>query len=162
MATYYKYFIIINIGLCLSCDLYAQDITIFDSFDDFEKEILSKKDKKIHVVNFWATWCAPCLKELPYLEELNNKLGDKGEVTLASLDFGDLLETRVKPIIKAKNLKSRVVILDDPDSNRWIDLIEKSWSGTIPATVFYKEGKRLFFEKEFHSLEELETIISKL
>ena len=99
---------------------------------------------------------------MPYFEELNEKLGDEGEVILVSLDFGSLLKPRVLPFLKKKEIKSKVVLLDDPDSNTWIDLVDQTWSGAIPASVFYKGNKRIFLEQEFHSLEELENIISTL
>ena len=47
--------------------------------------LLHQKTESVQVVNFWATWCAPCIKELPYFEELN-KL-ENVDVLLVSLDF---------------------------------------------------------------------------
>jgi len=138
---------------------YTQDVKVYKTYSEFE-ELLQTKDDKVHIVNFWATWCKPCIKELPYFEEIGSELSDKVDITLVSLDFGNQLDTRVKPFIKKKELESRVVLLDDPKSNVWIDLVDKSWSGAIPATVFYKGDKRKFYEKEFHSTAELKAIIS--
>ena len=65
--------------------------------DDFELDVydydgleplINQKDNKVHVVNFWATWCAPCIKELPYFEVINEKYKDANvEVLLVSLRF---------------------------------------------------------------------------
>lgn len=118
---------------------------------------LNKKDEKIYVVNFWATWCAPCIKELPYYERLNETYTEKDvEVILVSLDFPKQYETKLKPYIKDNKLKSKVVALNDTDSNYWIPKISEDWTGAIPATLIYNKDKRQFYEKSF-TYEELET-----
>lgn len=124
------------------------DLEVYD-YAGFEK-FLNKKDGKTYVVNFWATWCGPCVKELPYFEKLNSTYQNKNvEVILVSLDFPHLYEKKLKPFIKKKQLKSKVIALDDPDMNSWIPKVDKSWSGSIPATIIYKDNERKFFEKSF-------------
>ena len=130
------------------------DLEVYN-YAGFEK-FLNKKDDKIYVINFWATWCAPCVKELPYFEKLNKSYKEKNvEVILVSLDFPHLYDKKLKPFIKQKQLKSKVIALDDPDMNSWIPKVDKSWSGSIPATVIYKNDNRKFFEQSF-TYEELE------
>jgi thiol-disulfide isomerase/thioredoxin len=126
---------------------------------DFEglKPLLNRNDNKIYVVNFWATWCAPCVKELPYFEALNKTYKDKNvEVLLVSLDFPRHYEKKLKPFIKKNKLESKVVALDDTDSNTWIPAIDKDWSGAIPATIIYNSKERKFYERSFN-YQELET-----
>ncbi len=114
------------------------------------KPLLHKVDNTIHVVNFWATWCAPCVKELPYFETIQKTFKDKEiEVTLVSLDFPNQYNSKLKPFIQQHQLKSKIVALDDTDQNRWIPAIDTSWSGALPATLIYKGEKRKFFEKSF-------------
>jgi thiol-disulfide isomerase/thioredoxin len=125
---------------------------------DYEglEPLINKKSDKVHVVNFWATWCAPCVKELPYFEEINANYKDKGvEVLLVSLDFPKDFETKLKTFISEKNVKSNVVAFDDIDQNRWIPAINKDWSGALPATIIYNNEKRQFYEGSF-TQEELE------
>ena len=116
-------------------------------------------------MNFWATWCKPCVKELPAFEQLRENYSDKNvKVVLASLDFPDKVESQVLPFIKNKNLQSEVVLLDDPDGNTWIPNVSPDWSGAIPATIFLQNGKRKFFEQSFtyESLEkEVQTFINQ-
>ncbi|WP_242094901.1 TlpA family protein disulfide reductase [Aestuariivivens sediminicola] len=124
------------------------DLEIYD-YDGFEA-FLNKKDNKVHVVNFWATWCAPCVKELPYFEQLNASYADENvEVLLVSLDFPHLYESKLKPFILKNKLASKVIVLDDPDMNRWIPKVDSLWSGSIPATVIYNKHERKFFEQSF-------------
>ncbi|KJD31656.1 thioredoxin [Tamlana sedimentorum] len=131
-----------------------EELEIYD-FNGLEK-FLNFKDDKTYVVNFWATWCAPCVKELPYFEQLNEAYKDKNvEVLLVSLDFPHQYDTKLKPFIKEHKLKSKVLVLDDADMNTWIPKVDETWSGSIPATVIYNKNKKLFFEQSF-SFEELE------
>lgn len=126
---------------------------------DFEglKPLLKTDTDKIYVVNFWATWCAPCIKELPYFEAINEAYTDKNvEVVLVSLDFPKKYDSHLKPFIKKQGLKSKVVALNDMDSNTWIPAISPDWSGAIPATLIFNKEKRQFYEGAF-TYEELET-----
>jgi thiol-disulfide isomerase/thioredoxin len=135
-------------------DISDIDLEIYDY--DGLVPLINKEDDKIHVVNFWATWCAPCVKELPYFESINEIYKENGvEVLLVSLDFPKNYDTKLKPFIKKHNLKSEVIAFDDVDQNRWIPAINKDWSGAIPATIIYNGDKRQFYERSF-TQEELE------
>lgn len=114
------------------------------------KPLLERKDHKNYVVNFWATWCAPCVKELPYFEELEAEFKDRNiEVLLVSLDFPNKKDTKLLPFLKQRNIKSKVILLDDANEDVWIQAIDESWSGAIPATLFYNSTNRKFFEQSF-------------
>jgi thiol-disulfide isomerase/thioredoxin len=118
---------------------------------------LNQTDDKTYVVNFWATWCAPCIKELPHFEELNKNYKNKNvEVILVSLDFPGQYEKKLKPFIKAHNLQSKILVLDDVDQNTWIPKINEHWDGAIPVTIIYHKDKRKFYDRTF-TYAELET-----
>ena len=123
------------------------------------KPHLNKIEDKIYVVNFWATWCGPCVKELPYFEQIGQEYKDKNvEVLLVSLDFPKQKEKKLIPFINKKNLQSEVILLDDTNEQVWIKDISENWTGAIPATLIYNKDQRKFFEKSF-TKEELETEI---
>lgn len=125
--------------------------------------VINRKSEKLQVINFWATWCAPCIKELPYFEEVNKSSSDKIDVTLVSLDFADEFEKRVLPFVVKRNLQAQVLLLDEIDYNSWIDKVDPGWSGAIPATLIINplNGKRKFLEKELNE-GELNSLIEEI
>lgn len=122
---------------------------------DFEniRPFIEKENQKINVVNFWATWCAPCIAELPAFERLRAEDAEV-EMTLISMDFANQIESRLIPYIQKNELQSEVIVLDDPDANTWIPKVDENWSGAIPATIIYTKDKRQFYERSF-TFEEL-------
>jgi thiol-disulfide isomerase/thioredoxin len=114
------------------------------------KPLLNKKDNKTYVVNFWATWCAPCVKELPAFAKLKEQYADKNvEVLLVSLDFPKQKEKKLIPFINKKKIQSKVLLLDDVNEDYWIKQINDKWSGAIPATLIYNANSRKFYEQSF-------------
>jgi thiol-disulfide isomerase/thioredoxin len=138
----------------------AQETVPVMNFNEFQRRLPQNPDQLV-VVNFWATWCKPCVKEMPYFNTLSQQYAEdsKLKVILVSLDMETQLQSRVIPFIEDRKLHPEVWVLDDPDANRWIDLVDPSWSGAIPATLFYKGESKKFFQQSFHSVNELETII---
>ena len=106
----------------------------------------------IRVINFWATWCKPCIEELPYFESLGNDPAlSEVDVYLISLDFVSDLDSRVMPFLDIKDIRSTVMLLDNTDYNSWINKVDPEWTGAIPATLMVNgaTGERIFFEKQF-------------
>ena len=135
---------------------YIQGIPIYEKYDDIAP-IFNFSNDTTYVINFWATWCGPCVKELPYFEALTSKYeGKPVQVVLVSLDFPKQLESKLVPFMEKNQLTSKVVVLLDGKYNNWIDKISPDWEGAIPATLIYKEGKEKFVGTSVESLEELE------
>ncbi|GAB2768753.1 hypothetical protein GCM10027275_09230 [Rhabdobacter roseus] len=103
-----------------------------------------------YIINFWATWCRPCVAELPHFEEVQaNFAHQKVRVLLVSMDFAKDIEDRVVPFIERHNIKSTVWLLNETDANRWIERVDSTWSGALPATLILNpaRGRRSFYEK---------------
>lgn len=121
--------------------------------------LLHRDDDHTYIINFWATWCKPCLEELPYFERVGAEQKDnKVKVILVSLDMPHMWKSRLEPYVKNKGIQSEVVILDDPKQNEWIPKVDIAWDGGIPATLIYKKDKRNFFEHGF-TYEELNVVL---
>jgi thiol-disulfide isomerase/thioredoxin len=128
-----------------------------------EKVMSSSKDT-VYVINFWATWCKPCIEELPYFEEAHTFYATSNvRILLVSLDMPSELERTLVPFIEKKKLQSEIVLLNEPDPNIWIDKIEPTWTGSLPATLIFNGSskKRMFFEKQI-SKEELFSTIQQM
>lgn len=126
--------------------------------------LLHQQNDTLYVVNFWATWCAPCVEEVPYFEQVGEQYGGrKVKVLMVSLDFPDQIHSRLVPFIEKTKMKNEIVLLDDPNSNRWIPLVSESWTGAIPATLIYRNSDdfRQFYQQTF-TLLELQEIIDAL
>ncbi|WP_089681763.1 TlpA family protein disulfide reductase [Catalinimonas alkaloidigena] len=131
-------------------------------FAELER-VLQQQEDTLYVVNFWATWCGPCIKELPDFEAAARKYADQNvKFLLVSLDFANQFEKKVIPFVEKRKLSSEIVLLDEPDYNTWIDSVEPSWQGSIPATLIFnkKDDIRLFKEGMLQP-GELETLIEQ-
>lgn len=135
--------------LFIGSNIHAQKIGVY-KIDDLLKRIYNNSDTT-YVVNFWATWCKPCVAELPEFERLNKDYSSKKvKVILVSMDFKEELNKKLKPFIKKNKYTSEVILLNEVNGNDFINKISETWSGAIPATLITRKNKSLneFFEKK--------------
>jgi thiol-disulfide isomerase/thioredoxin len=135
----------------------SQSIKVVN-FKDF-KPYLEKDNDSLYIINFWATWCKPCVEEMPAFERINREFkNEKVKVLLVSLDFPDQVNTRLKRYLEVNKIKSEVIVLDEPNADKWINQVSGEWSGALPGTLFYRNSKREFYEQKF-SYQELNSIV---
>ncbi len=121
---------------------------------------LKNKDTT-YVVNFWATWCKPCIKELPAFDSLKQKDLAYVKIILVSLDFKEDIEKKVNPFLQKNKIKCEVVLLDEVNGNDYINKISNEWTGAIPATYFKNKKKEIFAEQSV-TLKDLELNLEEL
>jgi thiol-disulfide isomerase/thioredoxin len=103
------------------------------------------------VVNFWATWCGPCVRELPWFEKTVAKYAaQKVRLVLVSLDYPDDYPKTIQAFAKDHKLTGRIVWLNETDANVFCPAIDKKWEGTIPVTLLVNRKKniRTFFNQQ--------------
>ena len=131
----------------IGVQVWGQVVKLIDS--DELTDLSWKSSDTTYVINFWATWCSPCVKEIDYFEELHRAGAyDKLKVVLVSLDFPNQVERRVIPFLEKKKISATVLLMTDLDYNAWIERVDKSWTGAIPATLIYNKEGRVFLEQE--------------
>ncbi len=115
---------------------YSQDIRKI-GVPELEK-ILSNNEDQLNILNFWATWCGPCVTELPYFQEASLEFSDQEiKILLISLDFPSQVESRLLPFLEEKKIDLDVVLMNELDYNKWISKVDSSWKGNLPATLVF-------------------------
>ncbi len=145
--------------LALTCFSQVQKVKI----TDLEKMIADSKGPMI--INFWATWCKPCVDEIPYfLEELKDNKNDSLRLILVSLDGDDQFPDALnKFVVKRKYEKARLLWLDETNADYFCPKVDPKWSGAIPASLFINNntGYRNFIEEQI-SHEKLKEEVKRL
>jgi len=137
----------------------SQDVGIVTTFDQLSKYYNLKSDTT-YVINFWATWCKPCVAELPFFNNTARELkGKKVQFIFVCLDFISTIEKKVKPFLIKNPLAGKVVILGDQDINTWGSEVDPKWDGAIPVTMLVGNNKKATRLGSFKDDNDLKTFI---
>jgi thiol-disulfide isomerase/thioredoxin len=108
------------------------------------EKLLSDPSDSLTIINFWATWCKPCVQEIPYFESARKQFKDKPvRFWFISLDFADQQKSKLDPFVKKRMPGSRVFLLDETNYDLWINKIDPGWDGAIPVTLFVNNSKKI-------------------
>lgn len=114
-----------------------------------EVEKIIAESKTPLIINMWATWCKPCIEELPYFQNEVRKY-DSLQLLLVSLDFKEAFPDGITKFMKKRKITAPVLWLDETNADYFCPRIDSKWSGAIPATLFInnKKGYRNFIEEQ--------------
>lgn len=154
-----KFILAILFSVISMHQLSAQQYAV-KSFEEFEKFIANTNDT-LYVINFWATWCKPCIEELPNFEQLNRE-NKNIKIILVSLDGQSVWEKSLQPFLVNNKIESTVWVMPDKKPVDWIDRIDNRWQGSVPGTLFLNNaaGIKIFEEHPFTYDQLLEKIKS--
>lgn len=123
-----------------------------------------KNSDKPTVVNFWATFCKPCIAEIPHFQKLVKQYEkDDVQLLLVSLDMQEMYPAKIKTFADRFGFTAPIAFLDETNADIFCPKIDEKWSGAIPASLFInnKTGYRKFFEEEM-SEQKFETELKSL
>ena len=142
--------------LFLSLVFIQPDPMITLDFEGFKSEIETPSED-LRIYNFWATWCAPCIHEMPYFESVVEDT--KGtHLVFVSLD-DDRRPERVEAFVEKKGFTSPIWLLSEKEQKDWKQKLEEDWSGAIPATLFVTAAGKRHFHTGQISEEKLKALI---
>ncbi|MEO5583359.1 MAG: TlpA disulfide reductase family protein [Saprospiraceae bacterium] len=150
--------------LSLSSGLLGQSDRIIDVLDmDKLKSMVQSlpNNKEIKLINFWASWCIPCMEELPYFEKIKQQFPEL-KINLINLDFEKDVKTKVMKIIDHRYEGCAISRIQGLSADDWMPVVNSEWSGSIPATLIIKGGKKEFKEGKFKDFEEIKNLLINL
>lgn len=148
-----KNILIVLTGLLLAAACPAQDI---------KKVKITELETYIHqcdhplIVNFWATFCAPCVKEIPYFQSTAARYKDQGvELLLVSLDLPAYYPEKIRSFAQQNRYTVPIVWLNETNADYFCPKVDSSWSGGLPSSLFInnKAHFRRFYDRQLTDLQ---------
>ena len=153
---------LLGIGGLLSCSDKSQVTIEAVSPKTVESRILAAtKQNKAVLVNLWATWCSPCIEEMPYLAELQEKYKDRLDIIFISADMEEDVTVPLE-ILEQRGIMGETYIMLDYQMD-YFNWLENQWNGALPFTKIYDtQGKEVVFWDGGVSIDVFEKYLQKI
>ena len=123
-----------------------------------ELQTIFKQESKTRIVNFWATWCKPCVEEMPFFVKADSLLGEEVEFVFVSFDM--LKDTgRVSRKITELKMPGTQYLVKVKDMDALINGVDSLWGGALPVTWRMNKGLRIGKYESFEQFDDLRGFI---
>ena len=145
-----KYTIVILLFCLLSLMSQSQSIPKWKINDVVN--YYTKNNDTTYVVNFWSTYCQPCIEEMPYLQSISKKYAtNRVKLVFVSLDVKSFYPKKLTTFLKQHKITATCIWLNETNADIFCPAVDEKWSGAIPATIIVhnKKGYKQFYEQQF-------------
>ena len=145
--------------LCCTTHVWAQSTPtqpVIPKWKLADLEAAIQNTDKPTIFNFWATFCKPCIEEIPHFQQLVKKYDSAGvQLVLISLDMKEAYPNKIRNFAVKRKFTAPIRFLDETNADLFCPAVDESWSGAIPASLFinHAKGYRKFFEEELSPTE---------
>jgi thiol-disulfide isomerase/thioredoxin len=139
----------------LFTNIQAQNVTIISSDSVLNLTKMKVDSNSTYIINFWATWCKPCVEELPYFKQIDTTLNDSNyHFVFISFDQVRSIKS-VSKFVKMMELPGEHGLIEVENMNKFINSVSEDWSGGIPLTIVINKDGTKFHEAAFDTYKSL-------
>lgn len=135
---------IISIVLCEGAEAQTSTKPLIKMVSAREIKAMIDNSTGPMIVNFWATWCGPCIREIPWFDSIIAKKNARVKLVLVSLDFRSDYPNALAAFVKKHDYKGEVLYLYETDNTKYLPVIELKWKGAIPASIFVNNTTKYY------------------
>jgi thiol-disulfide isomerase/thioredoxin len=127
-------------------------------------KLIGESKGRVVLVNFWATWCVPCVEEFPDLLKVRERYRHKGlDVLFVSADDPKHADREVIAFLKRLEVDFTTYIKQTKDDDSFINAVSPKWSGALPATfIFDRKGKLVHTRIDAQTFEVISRLVEPL
>lgn len=137
--------VVIITGILLSrTEAQSGTLTAIKKVSAKEVKAMINNSKGPMIINFWATWCGPCIREIPWFDSIIARKNSPVKLVLVSLDYKSAYPHELTAFVKSRGYKGEVLYLNETDADKYISIIDTKWKGAIPASIFVNNTTKYY------------------